>query len=201
MAAPWKGEGIASGLAMTEKKTTNDTPKGELLLYQTEDGRTRIECRFEGETVWLTQAMMAELFQTTPQNITQHLREIYAEGELDEVATCKANLQVRIEGARQVSRNLRFYNLEAILAVGFRVRSHRGTQFRKWANARLSAKGGPLSPTVPHAPSLPNPILRPGFSGGFISSRMASKTARNWASYFLSRSASLRARSAFCWSI
>ena len=85
---------------MTEKKTTNDTPKCELLLYQTEDGRTRIECRFEGETVWLTQAMMADLFQTTPQNITQHLREIYAEGELDEAATCKAFLQVRTEGAR-----------------------------------------------------------------------------------------------------
>jgi hypothetical protein len=113
-------------------------PRSELLLYQTEDGRTRIECRFEGETVWLTQAMMAELFQTTPQNITQHLREIYAEGELDEAATCKPFLQVRSEGGRQVSRNLRFYNLEAILAVGFRVRSHRGTQFRKWANARLS---------------------------------------------------------------
>jgi len=109
---------------MTEKKTTNDTPKGELLLYQTEDGRTRIECRFEGETVWLTQAMMAELFQTTPQNITQHLREIYADGELDEAATCKAYLQVRTEGSRQVSRNLHFYNIEAILAVGFRVRSH-----------------------------------------------------------------------------
>ena len=119
-------------------QATNDTPKGELLLYQTEDGRTRIECRFEGETVWLTQAMMAELFQTTPQNITQHLREIYAEGELDEAATCKAFLQVRAEGARRVSRNLHFYSLEAILAVGFRVRSQRGTQFRKWANARLS---------------------------------------------------------------
>lgn len=119
-------------------KSTDDTPRGELILYQTEDGRTRIECRFEGETVWLTQALMAELFQTTPQNITQHLREIYADGELDEAATCKAFLQVRTEGARQVSRTLRFYNLEVILAVGFRVRSHRGTQFRKWANARLS---------------------------------------------------------------
>ncbi|MBI2389504.1 MAG: virulence RhuM family protein [Deltaproteobacteria bacterium] len=123
---------------MTEKNSTNDTPKGELLIYQTEDGRTRIECRFEGETVWLTQALIAELFQTTPQNITQHLREIYADGELNESATCKPFLQVRTEGARQVSRTLRYYSLEAILAVGFRVRSHRGTQFRKWANARLA---------------------------------------------------------------
>jgi hypothetical protein len=112
-------------------------PTSAIVLYQTEDGRTRIECHFEGETVWLTQAMMAELFQTTPQNITQHLREIYAEGELDGAATCKPFLQVRTEGARQVSRNLNFYNLEAILAVGFRVRSHRGTQFRQWATAQL----------------------------------------------------------------
>lgn len=112
--------------------------EGELILYQTEDGRTRIECRFEGETVWLTQALMAELFQTTPQNITQHLRDIYAEGELDQAATCKSFLQVRAEGVRQVSRTLRFYALDAILAVGFRVRSHRGTQFRQWATTRLS---------------------------------------------------------------
>jgi hypothetical protein len=119
---------------MTESKA----PKGELLLYQTEDGRTRLECRFEGETVWLTQALLAELFQTTPQNITQHLGDLYAEGELDEGATCKSFLQVRTEGARQVTRSLRFYNLEAILAVGYRVRSSRGTQFRRWATARLS---------------------------------------------------------------
>jgi hypothetical protein len=118
---------------------TDDAPRGasELILYQTEDGRTRIQCRFEGETVWLTQAQMAELFQTTPQNITQHLKEIFAEGELDEAATCKSYLQVRQEGGRQVTRSLRHYNLDAILAVGFRVRSHRGTQFRQWAMARL----------------------------------------------------------------
>jgi hypothetical protein len=118
--------------------TDSEAPRSELVLYQTEDGRTRIECRFEGETVWLTQALIAELFQTTPQNITQHLREIYAEGELDEEATCKPFLQVRTEGNRQVTRTLKHYNLEAILAVGYRVRSHRGTQFRRWATARLS---------------------------------------------------------------
>jgi hypothetical protein len=118
--------------------TDANAPTSELILYQTEDGRTRIECRFEGETVWLTQALMAELFQTSPQNITQHLREIYAEGELDEAATCKSFLQVRTEGGRQVSRSLRFYNLDAIISVGYRVRSTRGTQFRKWATARLS---------------------------------------------------------------
>lgn len=113
-------------------------PQSSLILYQTQDGRTRIQCRFEGDTLWLTQAQMAELFQTTPQNVTLHLKAIYSEGELSEAATCKDYLQVRTEGGREVSRNLRHYRLEAILAVGYRVRSHRGTQFRQWATARLS---------------------------------------------------------------
>ena len=113
-------------------------PHSEIILYQTEDGRTRIQCRFENETLWLTQAQIAELFQTTPQNVTLHLKGIFAEGELDETATCKDYLQVRLEGGREVLRKLRHYRLEAILAVGFRVRSHRGTQFRQWATARLS---------------------------------------------------------------
>jgi hypothetical protein len=112
-------------------------PESDLILYQTEDGRTRIQCRFENETVWLTQQQMAELFQTTPQNVTLHLKAIYAEGELTEAATCKDYLQVRFEGGREVARKLRHYRLEAILAVGFRVRSHRGTQFRQWAIGRL----------------------------------------------------------------
>jgi len=86
-------------------------PQSSIILYQTEDGRTRIQCRFEGETVWLTQALMAELFQVTPQNITLHLKAIYAEGELDEAATCKEYLQVRAEGGRRISRSLRYYNL------------------------------------------------------------------------------------------
>lgn len=113
-------------------------PQSAFILYQTEDGRTRIQCRFENETLWLTQAQIAELFQTTPQNVTLHLKAIYAEDELTEAATCKEYLQVRQEGSRAVSRNLRHYRLEAILAVGYRVRSHRGTQFRQWATARLS---------------------------------------------------------------
>jgi hypothetical protein len=82
---------------------TDDAPASELILYQTEDGRTRIECRFEGETLWLTQAQIAELFQTTPQNITLHLKDLFAEGELVEKATCKEYLQVRREGQRQVT--------------------------------------------------------------------------------------------------
>jgi hypothetical protein len=114
------------------------TPASDLIMYQTEAGKTRIQCRFEDESIWLTQAQIAELFQTTPQNITQHIRSIYDENELDETATCKSCLQVRVEGARQVKRQLNHYSLPLILAVGFRVRSPRGTQFRQWANERLS---------------------------------------------------------------
>jgi hypothetical protein len=95
-------------------------PQTEIILYQTEDGRTRIQCRFEADTLWLTQAQIAELFQTTPQNVTQHLKAIFAEGELPESATCKDYLQVRQVGSREVSRKLRHYRLEAILAVGYR---------------------------------------------------------------------------------
>lgn len=110
---------------------------GQLVLYRTEDGRARISCRFEDRSVWLTQAAIADLFQTTPQNITLHIRAIYAEGELREEATCKEYLQVRQEGARQVTRRLKHYNLNVILAVGYRVKSPRGTQFRQWATAQL----------------------------------------------------------------
>jgi hypothetical protein len=113
------------------------TPTGEILFYQTEDGRTRLECRFEDESLWMTQAALAELYQTTPQNVTLHLKAIYADGELDQAATCKDYLQVQTEGGREVSRTRKFYNLEAVLAVGYRVRSHRGSQFRKWATERL----------------------------------------------------------------
>lgn len=116
------------------------SPEGvsEFLLYQTEDGRSRIHVRLDGDTVWLTQAALAELYQTTPQNITQHIAAIYAEGELDEVATCKDYLQVHQEGARRVQRSLKHYSLPMILAVGYRVRSPRGVQFRQWATAHLT---------------------------------------------------------------
>ncbi len=110
---------------------------GQFLLYQTEDGLSRVECRFEAETLWLSQALMAELFATTPQNITLHLKALYEEGEISEAATCKEYLQVRQEGKRTVRRGVKHYNLDAILAVGFRVRSPRGTQFRQWAAAQL----------------------------------------------------------------
>ncbi len=115
-----------------------DQNESRFLLYQAEDGRTRIEVRLQEETVWMTQAAMAELYQTTPQNITSHLKAIFKEGELHEEATCKEYLQVQSEGGREISRLRKFYNLSAIIAVGYRVRSHRGTQFRRWATDRLN---------------------------------------------------------------
>jgi hypothetical protein len=111
---------------------------GELILYRTEDGRDEIQLRLADGSVWLTQAEIAALFETTPQNITQHLKAIFAEGELSEEATCKQDLQVRQEGGRAVTRKTRLYNLKAILAVGYRVRSPRGAQFRRWATEALN---------------------------------------------------------------
>jgi hypothetical protein len=113
-------------------------PNSEIILYQTEDGRTRIQCRFENETLWLTQALIAELFQVTVPTVNEHLKGIYAEGELAAAATIRNFRIVRIEGKREVAREIEHYNLDAILAVGFRVRSHRGTQFRQWAIGRLN---------------------------------------------------------------
>ena len=111
--------------------------KGELILYQSEDEITKIEVRLENENVWLTQKMMAELFQTTPQNITIHLKNIFDEGELKEEATCKDFLQVQNEGSRKVERKQKFYNLDAIISVGYRIKSLIATKFRIWATARL----------------------------------------------------------------
>jgi hypothetical protein len=119
---------------MTDKPTTGS----DLILYQTEDGRTRIQCRFEDETVWLTQRMMADLFQIGVGTVNHHLKAVFAERELSPEATVRRYRIVRAEGGREVTREIEHYNLEAILAVGYRVRSHRGTQFRQWATARLS---------------------------------------------------------------
>ena len=111
---------------------------GEMLFFQTEDGRTRIECRFEDETIWLTQALMSDLYQVTVPTINAHLRACFESGELDPDRTVRDFLIVRQEGGRQVSRQIAHYSLDAILAVGYRVRSQRGTQFRRWATDRLS---------------------------------------------------------------
>ena len=103
-----------------KKKNEQAPSKSELILYQTEDGKIRIEVRLQDESVWLSQRLMAELFQTSPQNITIHLKNIFNEGELDEMATCKDFLQVQIEGNRPVERKQRFYNLDVIISVGYR---------------------------------------------------------------------------------
>jgi hypothetical protein len=154
-------------------KSTDGTTRGELILFQTEDGRTRIDCRFEGETVWLTQALMAEPFQKDVRTINEHLVNIYDDGELEREATIRRFRIVRTEGNRSVSREIEHYNLEAILAVGFRVRSHRGTQFRQWANALLgeyleylpdrsatSGRRGPRKARTPLSPTDLAELLR-----------------------------------------
>lgn len=106
----------------------------EFILYQTEDGRTRIQCRFENETIWLSQIQIAELFQTTKQNIAKHLKAIFAEGELKQESVVNYWLTT---AADSKDYRVMYYNLSVILAVGYRVRSHRGTQFRQWATERL----------------------------------------------------------------
>ena len=118
-----------------EKLTT--APAGEFLLYETEDGKSRVECRFVDENLWLTQALMSELFQVKIPTINEHLKSIYEEGEVETERTIRKFLIVRMEGTREVKRPIDHYNLDAILAVAFRVRSQRGTQFRRWATERL----------------------------------------------------------------
>jgi hypothetical protein len=114
-----------------------ERPQGEMLVYQTDDGLVRLDVRLQDETVWLTQPMMAELFQTSQQNISQHILNIFDEGELANEATHKKFLSVRREGKRDVRRELDFYNLDMIISVGYRVKSGVATRFRIWATQRL----------------------------------------------------------------
>ena len=109
----------------------------KIIIYQTDDGNTQIDVRFENETVWLTQAQMAELFQTTKQNVSLHVNNVYKECELEEKSTVKEYLTVQNEGKRSVRRMVKYYNLDVIISVGYRVKSQRGTQFRIWANRVL----------------------------------------------------------------
>ena len=108
-----------------------------IIIYQSEDGKTHIEVRVENETVWLTQQQMAELFQSSRTNVVEHIKHIYEEGELDEQSTCRKFRQVQTEGSRQVSRELPFYNLDMIISLGYRIRSIVATHFRRWATERL----------------------------------------------------------------
>ncbi|MDR2880550.1 MAG: virulence RhuM family protein, partial [Azoarcus sp.] len=115
----------------------NEQPGGNIILYQRR-GAPAVDVRLEGETVWLTQQQLADLFQTSRTNVVEHIANIYAEGELSQEATCREFRRVRIEGSRQVTRSLPFYNLDAIISVGYRVRSHIATAFRIWATERLN---------------------------------------------------------------
>jgi hypothetical protein len=109
----------------------------DLILYTSEDGQTRLQLRTDGKTIWLTQLEIAELFQTTKQNVSLHTQNIFKEGELGPEATVKESLTVQTEGGREVKRPISYYNLDLILAIGYRVRSPRGTQFRQWATTHL----------------------------------------------------------------
>lgn len=109
----------------------------ELLLYQTPDGQTKVEVRLQGETVWLSLNQMAELFQKAKSTVSEHIKHIYEEGELDEISTVRKFRTVQQEGIRNIEREIEFYNLDVIISVGYRVKSHRGTQFRIWATQRL----------------------------------------------------------------
>ena len=120
-----------------EKKLVPDENQGDIVIYQTEDGNTKIDVRFVDETVWLTQQQMAELFQSSRTNIVEHIQHIYEEGELDEASTCRKFRQVRTEGNRQVAREIPYYNLDMIISLGYRVKSMIATNFRRWATERL----------------------------------------------------------------
>jgi prophage maintenance system killer protein len=111
--------------------------ENKIEIYQLDNKNTEIKVQFDEDTVWLTQKNMAELFQTTPQNITLHLKNIFKESELDEDTTCKDFLQVQIEGKRKIKRKQKFYNLDAIISVGYRIKSQVATKFRQWATQRL----------------------------------------------------------------
>lgn len=109
----------------------------QIVIYQSEDGQTQVDVRLENETVWLTQAQMVELFQTTKQNVSLHVGNVFKEGELEQESTVKEYLTVQKEGERKVSRKVKYYNLDVIISVGYRVKSKRGTAFRIWANKVL----------------------------------------------------------------
>ena len=111
--------------------------QSQILLYQTEDGQTKIEVKLNEDTVWLTQAQLGELFQKAKATISEHIKNIFEEKELDKISTVRNFRTVQIEGNREVVRELEFYNLDVIISVGYRVKSHRGTQFRIWATQRL----------------------------------------------------------------
>ena len=111
--------------------------QGEIIVYQAPDGLTKVDVRFEGDTVWLTQAQLVDLYHSSKANISEHIKHIFEDGEQSEEATVRKFRTVQMEGNRQVTREIAHYNLDIIIAVGYRVRTRVGTQFRQWATARL----------------------------------------------------------------
>jgi len=134
-----KGEKILKDRGHMAKSLKGElAPRGgDILIYQTEGGQTKIEVRLESETLWLSQAGLAELYQTSIPNINIHIKNIYEEGELLDTATVKDYLIVQNEGNRQISRQVKHYNLDMIISVGYRVKSHVATHFRRWATRQL----------------------------------------------------------------
>lgn len=114
-----------------------DNMNGDIIIYQTEDGLTKIDVKVENETVWLSQQQMAKLFKTSRTNVIEHINNIYSEEELDKNSTCQNFRQVQKEGNRNVTREIPFYNLDMIISLGYRIKSKVATNFRKWATERL----------------------------------------------------------------
>ncbi len=141
----------------------------QIIIYQTEDGQTQVDVRLENDTVWLTQAQMAELFETDRTSIVRHINNIYKVEELDRESTCAKIAQVQVEGKRTVKRNIPYFNLDMIISVGYRVNSKRGVRFRQWANNVLKQyliKGYAVNelPTVEQGTALPSFRDRETFS-------------------------------------
>lgn len=127
----------------------DNKPQNEIIIYEGVDGQSRIEVRMNGETVWLTQAQLAELFGVTPQNITIHLKSIFAEGELNEERTCKEYLQVQAEGNREVRRKVKIYDLDAVISLGYRISSDIATRFRAKKTYQISTFVDKVSDIIP----------------------------------------------------
>ena len=128
--------------------------KSQIIIYKTEDGKTKVEVRFENETVWLTQIALAELFQTTKQNISQHVQNIFEEGELASNSTVKNFLTVQKEGTREISRSIEYYNLDLIISVGYRVKSAIATDYLKKLRKRDTELGKYIGTNCPQVEML-----------------------------------------------
>lgn len=144
----------------------SENQTGEIVIYQTDDGQTKIDVRFEDETVWLTQAQLVDLYQSSKANISEHIKHIFEGGELDEGATVRKFRTVQIEGTREVGREQTFYNLDMIISLGYRVKSIIATRFRRWATEQLKETGGgnyeSVNCTVSHSKLQNLAIGKPG---------------------------------------